>query len=62
MNECDECSIYEFQIMNLETGFLIAAANDDPRINMELLCDVLHRIDELRKERDGHREAHVRAA
>jgi hypothetical protein len=46
--------------MNLETGFSIAAASADLRINMNLLCEVLQRINELCIERDEHRKAHDR--
>jgi hypothetical protein len=60
MNKCDECFIYDFRIMNLETGFSIAAASADLRINMNLLCEVLQRINELCIERDEHRKAHDR--
>jgi hypothetical protein len=62
MSKCNECFVYEFQIRNLETGFYMAATDNNPRVNMERLLQLVDRISELRTERDEHRKAHDRAA
>jgi len=62
MNECEECCLHEFEIKNLRMGFYVAAAINDPGLNMETLFALGQRLNELRTRRDEHRKAHDPAA